>query len=53
VDLNPKNLAGADCVLLVTDHSALDYAWIASQARLIVDTRNAFSGQEGAPIYLA
>jgi UDP-N-acetyl-D-glucosamine dehydrogenase len=52
-DLTAENLSGADCVLLVTDHSALDYAWIASQARLIVDTRNAFGGQKGAPIYLA
>lgn len=29
-------------MLLVTDHSAYDYGWIASKARLIVDTRNAF-----------
>ena len=53
VDFSPENLANADCVLLVTDHSAYDYTWIASQARLIVDTRNAFSGQTGAAIFLA
>jgi UDP-N-acetyl-D-glucosamine dehydrogenase len=53
VDLSPENLAMADCVLLVTDHSAFDYAWIASQARLIVDTRNAFAGQKGAAIFQA
>jgi UDP-N-acetyl-D-glucosamine dehydrogenase len=53
VDLSPENLAMADCVLLVTDHSAYDYAWIASQARLIVDTRNAFAGQKGAAIFQA
>jgi UDP-N-acetyl-D-glucosamine dehydrogenase len=53
VDLTPENLTRADCVLLVTDHSAFNYAWIASQARLIVDTRNAFSGQEGVHIYQA
>jgi UDP-N-acetyl-D-glucosamine dehydrogenase len=53
VDLTAENVSAADCVLLLTDHSALDYAWIASQARLIVDTRNAFAGQKGAPIYLA
>jgi UDP-N-acetyl-D-glucosamine dehydrogenase len=40
-------------VLLVTDHSAYDYAWIASQARLIVDTRNAFKGIAGQHIYPA
>ncbi|MFW6126773.1 MAG: nucleotide sugar dehydrogenase [Thermodesulfobacteriota bacterium] len=53
VDLTAENLSGADCVLLVTDHSAMDYAWIASQARLIVDTRNAFAGHHGAPVYPA
>jgi UDP-N-acetyl-D-glucosamine dehydrogenase len=34
--------AAADCVVLVTDHSAFDYAAIADCASLIVDTRNAF-----------
>jgi UDP-N-acetyl-D-glucosamine dehydrogenase len=32
----------ADCVVLLTDHSAFDYAGIARTARRIVDTRNAF-----------
>jgi UDP-N-acetyl-D-glucosamine dehydrogenase len=32
----------ADCVVLVTDHSAFDYAAIAAHSPLIVDTRNAF-----------
>ncbi len=53
VELTPETLSGADCVLLVTDHRAYDYAWIASLARLIVDTRNAFAGLPGAPIYQA
>jgi UDP-N-acetyl-D-glucosamine dehydrogenase len=34
--------AAADCVVLVTDHSAFDYAAIAECSSLIVDTRNAF-----------
>ena len=42
-----------DLVLLVTDHSAYDYPWLASQARLIVDTRNAFKGQTAGQIYQA
>jgi len=42
-----------DCVLLTADHSAYDYAWIASQAPLIVDTRNAFAKVKGAHIYQA
>ena len=51
--LTEGSLKEADLVLLVTDHSAYDYAWIASQARLIVDTRNAFKGIEGKHIYPA
>jgi UDP-N-acetyl-D-glucosamine dehydrogenase len=31
----------ADCMVLVTDHSGVDYAAIVDRARLIVDTRNA------------
>ena len=31
----------ADCVVVVTDHSGVDYAAIVDCARLIVDTRNA------------
>jgi len=51
--LNERTLQESDLVLLVTDHSAYDYTWIASQARLIVDTRNAFKGIKGDHIYPA
>jgi UDP-N-acetyl-D-glucosamine dehydrogenase len=37
-------LAGADCVLIVTDHSSFDWREIAAEARLIVDTRNVMAG---------
>ena len=33
--------AAADCVVIVTDHSAFDYAALVERAPLIVDTRNA------------
>jgi UDP-N-acetyl-D-glucosamine dehydrogenase len=33
--------AEADCVVVVTDHRAVDYGAIVERARLIVDTRNA------------
>jgi UDP-N-acetyl-D-glucosamine dehydrogenase len=46
-------LQESDLVLLVTDHSSYDYAWLASQASLIVDTRNAFRGIAGKHIYQA
>ncbi len=39
--LSEQFLADQDCVLIVTDHSAYDYAWIARHAPLVVDTRNA------------
>jgi UDP-N-acetyl-D-glucosamine dehydrogenase len=51
VPLTSETLGKADLVLLATDHSALDYAWIASQARLILDTRNAFKAAEGEHIF--
>lgn len=53
VALSEAVLQAADCVLLVTDHSAYDYQWIASKAGLVVDTRNAFKGIAGDHIYQA
>lgn len=40
VPLTEKNLASYDCVIIATDHSAYDAAFIHQHARLIVDTRN-------------
>jgi UDP-N-acetyl-D-glucosamine dehydrogenase len=34
--------AEADCVVVVTDHSGIDYAAVAERARLVFDSRNAF-----------
>ncbi|MBM4146933.1 MAG: nucleotide sugar dehydrogenase [Nitrospira sp.] len=42
VDLTEKILKKADIILLLTDHSAYDYAFIEKNAVCIVDTRNAF-----------
>jgi UDP-N-acetyl-D-glucosamine dehydrogenase len=53
VPLNDAVLQATDCILLVTDHTAYDYGWIASKANLIVDTRNAFKGVTGKHIYQA
>jgi UDP-N-acetyl-D-glucosamine dehydrogenase len=41
VPLTPETLAEADCVLIVTGHSGLDYAYIVAHARLVVDAVNA------------
>jgi UDP-N-acetyl-D-glucosamine dehydrogenase len=43
-ELTEDYLASRDCVLIVTDHSAYDWDWIARHAPLIVDTRNATRG---------
>jgi UDP-N-acetyl-D-glucosamine dehydrogenase len=53
VPLSDAVLESADCILLVTDHSAYDCGWIAAKGRLIVDTRNAFKGVSGNHIYQA
>ena len=39
--LTEEFLAGQDCVLIVTDHSAVDYELVVRHAPLVVDTRNA------------
>jgi len=42
--------SAADCVVIVTDHSAFDYPGLLGQARLIVDTRNALKGSASEKI---
>ncbi len=42
-ELTGKALNRADCVLVVTDHSCFDYAWILEQSSLVIDTRNALN----------
>ncbi len=44
--LTPEFLEAQDCLLIVTDHSAFDYDFIAAHSRLLVDTRNATAGCE-------
>jgi UDP-N-acetyl-D-glucosamine dehydrogenase len=41
IELTPAALAEADCVVIVTDHSAFDANEIVRHAKLVVDTRNA------------
>lgn len=43
VALSAGAIAGYDCVVLATDHDAFDYAAIAREARLIVDSRGRFA----------
>jgi UDP-N-acetyl-D-glucosamine dehydrogenase len=41
VELTPEAVASADCVMIVTDHTSVDYRMIRDRAKLVVDTRNA------------
>ena len=39
--LSEENLAAQDAVLISTDHSDYDYAWVVAHSPLVLDTRNA------------
>jgi len=41
VPLTEAEVVEADCVLIVTDHSGIDYDWLVEKSVLVVDTRNA------------
>jgi UDP-N-acetyl-D-glucosamine dehydrogenase len=40
VPLTAETLKQVECVIIVTDHAAIDYKLIARQARATVDTRH-------------
>ena len=40
IALDAHTIGTYDAVLIVTDHDAVDYRWIAEHARIVVDTRN-------------
>ena len=42
----PETVAAYDAVLIAADHDGIDYGALARDARLVVDTRNAF-GRRG------
>ena len=44
VPLSDDLLDRADCVVIITDHSAFDYERIVDLAQVVVDTRNATKG---------
>jgi UDP-N-acetyl-D-glucosamine dehydrogenase len=41
IDLSAETLAGADCVVVATNHKAVDWALVAAHAAPLVDTRRA------------
>lgn len=44
VDLSDQEIRAADCVVIVTNHSGIDYSRVIELAPLVVDTRNALNG---------
>lgn len=50
VELTPAVLQSMDCVIVLTDHSSLDYALVAAYSTLVVDSRNALRDFSGAHI---
>jgi UDP-N-acetyl-D-glucosamine dehydrogenase len=44
-DLTPESVRGHDCVVVVTDHTGVDFDMIAREAALVVDCRNAIRSQ--------
>jgi UDP-N-acetyl-D-glucosamine dehydrogenase len=44
IGLSNEAVVEADCVVIVTNHSKIDYAWLTERAKLVVDTRNATRG---------
>ncbi len=49
VDLFPA-VEEADCCVIVTDHTGVDYVAIVDKAKLIVDTRNALKGKHSPKV---
>lgn len=47
--LTSEAVRGADCIVIVTDHSALDYAMIAREAQAVVDTRHVIADRQRKP----
>ncbi|MBW6468500.1 MAG: nucleotide sugar dehydrogenase [Coriobacteriia bacterium] len=50
VELTAGEISSADAILLITDHGGVDYAAVAAEARLVLDTRNVMQPHDGERI---
>jgi UDP-N-acetyl-D-glucosamine dehydrogenase len=51
ISKDPVEMAGtADCVVIVTDHTGIDYQQVLDRAKLVVDTRNALKSMKSDKI---
>jgi UDP-N-acetyl-D-glucosamine dehydrogenase len=46
VAFNKESFKNADCVIIVTDHSDVDYDFVVEHSKLVVDTRNILKGMK-------
>lgn len=46
-------LNSQNCVLIITDHSSIDYKWVLDNSELIIDTRNSLPGFNSDKLYRA
>jgi len=51
-DLSQSAVEGADCVAILTPHKAYDLEWIADNARMVFDARNAFGPDRRSNVVL-
>lgn len=49
VPLTEATVKGADCVVVTTRHTSVDYALVAKHAKCIVDLRNAYDRRDTSP----
>jgi UDP-N-acetyl-D-glucosamine dehydrogenase len=47
VPFTAEALSSSDCVVIITDHAAFDYALVSKKAKAVVDTRNALKAHPG------
>lgn len=53
VDLTAETLQSYDAVMIVTDHTPVDYELVSKRARLVIDTRNkAYTGTDAKAIII-
>jgi UDP-N-acetyl-D-glucosamine dehydrogenase len=45
VPLTDEELRASDCIVIVTDHSQIDYGRVCQLTSLVIDTRNALNGE--------
>ena len=50
IELDEEKLKKTDCVIIVTDHSCIDYRWVLAHSQLVIDTRNALQGLDESKV---